>query len=124
MKQQQGFSQQIQQVAQNRLGFTQLQPGQQAALEHVLAGRDTLVVMPTGAGKSAIYQIAAYLLPGATVVVSPLIALQQDQVDALKAVAIGDAAAINSTIPSSERAEMLEQVEQAALEFIFLAPEQ
>src|SRR5690349_3583398 len=109
MKQNPGIRKQIQHVAQNQLGFRQLQPGQTTALEHIIAGQDTLVVMPTGAGKSAIYQIAAYLLEGTTVVVSPLIALQQDQVEALQEVAVGAAAAINSTIPTRARTAVLEQ---------------
>ena len=62
-------------------GFPEFRPGQEAALRRVLAGRDALVVMPTGAGKSLIYQLAALLLPGTAVVVSPLIALMKDQAD-------------------------------------------
>ena len=69
----------IQNIAQERLGFSKLRPGQQEAIAAILSGRDTLVVRPTGSGKSAIYQIAGLMLEGATVIVSPLIALQKDQ---------------------------------------------
>src|SRR5687768_4687656 len=85
-------------VARERLGLDVLRPGQQEAVEAVISGRDTLAIMPTGSGKSAIYQIASALLPGPTVVVSPLIALQRDQVEAITGADIGDAAAANSTI--------------------------
>ena len=79
--------------------------------------------MPTGSGKSAIYQIAGLLVPGATVVVSPLIALQRDQVDSLTERRL-DAAELNSTLSGSEREEALEEVEEGELEYLFLAPEQ
>ena len=79
----------IDRVAREAFGFEALRPGQREAIESVLAGRDTLVVMSTGSGKSAIYQIAGLLTEGATVVVSPLIALQRDQVDDLAERAAG-----------------------------------
>ena len=88
----------IDRVAREAFGYAELRPGQREAIEAALAGRDALVVMSTGSGKSAIYQIAGLLTPGATVVVSPLIALQRDQVDALREVAAGGAAQLNSTI--------------------------
>jgi ATP-dependent DNA helicase RecQ len=90
----------------------------------VLAGRDTLVVMSTGSGKSAIYQIAGLLIEGATVVISPLIALQRDQVDDLAERAAGGAAQLNSSVPASERDRALAELAEDALEFLFLAPEQ
>ena len=114
----------IDRVAQEAFGFDGLRPGQREAIESVLAGRDTLVVMSTGSGKSAIYQIAGLLLPGATVVVSPLIALQRDQVEALRERAAGGAAQINSSIPAAERDAALAELAEDALEFVFLAPEQ
>jgi ATP-dependent DNA helicase RecQ len=73
----------IHRVAREAFGFEALRAGQLEAIETVLAGRDALVVMSTGSGKSAIYQIAALLSPGSTVVVSPLISLQRDQVEDL-----------------------------------------
>ena len=114
----------IDRVAQEAFDFASLRPGQREAIESVLAGRDTLVVMSTGSGKSAIYQIAGLLLPGATVVVSPLIALQRDQVEALRERAAGGAAQINSAIPAAERDAALAELAEDALEFVFLAPEQ
>jgi ATP-dependent DNA helicase RecQ len=114
----------IDRVAREAFGFDALRAGQREAIESVLEGRDTLVVMSTGSGKSAIYQIAGLLLPGATVVVSPLIALQRDQVDDLRERAAGGAAQINSTIPAAERDAALAELAEDALEFVFLAPEQ
>ena len=64
-------------------GYPAFRPGQEAAVESVLAGRDTLVVLPTGGGKSLCYQVPALMLPKLTVVISPLISLMKDQVDAL-----------------------------------------
>jgi len=114
----------IRRVAKEVFGFEALRPGQLEAIEAVVAGRDTLAVMSTGSGKSAIYQIAGLLLEGATVVVSPLIALQRDQVDDLRDRAAGRAAQLNSTVPKSKRAEALAELADDALEFLFLAPEQ
>src|SRR3712207_4941250 len=114
----------VDQAAQEKLGHGQLRPGQEEAITAVLEGSDTLAVMPTGAGKSAIYQIAASLMPGATVVVSPLIALQRDQVEAIAEENLGDAAVVNSTLRAAEREEALADFEEGAAEFLFLAPEQ
>src|SRR3954471_24606285 len=106
------------------MGFDDLRPGQREAIESTHAGRDTLAVMSTGAGKSAIYQITGLLTPGATIVVSPLIALQRDQVEALRERAAGGAAQLNSSIPQSAREDTLAELAEDALEFVFLAPEQ
>jgi ATP-dependent DNA helicase RecQ len=113
----------IERVAHKALGFAALRPGQLEATESVLEGRDTLAVLATGSGKSAIYEIAGLLLPGATLVISPLIALQRDQVDKLRELALG-AAPLNSSVPESEREEALAELAEDALEFLFLAPEQ
>ncbi len=113
----------IDRTARDVLGFDALRPGQREAIESVLAGRDTLAVLSTGSGKSAIYQIAGLLTKGPTVVVSPLIALQRDQVDALHHRALG-AAQLNSSVPQGERAQALAELAEDALEFLFLAPEQ
>jgi ATP-dependent DNA helicase RecQ len=114
----------VDRVAREAFGFDALRPGQREAIDAVLAGRDTLVVMSTGSGKSAIYQIAGLLTPGTTVVVSPLIALQRDQVEDLRERAAGGAAQLNSTIPAAERDAVLAEIAEGALEFVFLAPEQ
>jgi ATP-dependent DNA helicase RecQ len=90
----------------------------------VLDGRDTLAVLPTGGGKSAIYQVAGALIPGSTVVISPLLALQRDQLLSIEGMVVGDAAALNSTLRVRERQETLDLIEEGGLEFILLAPEQ
>ena len=90
-----------------------------------MAGSDTLVVMPTGAGKSAVYQVPALLLDGPTVIVSPLIALQRDQVAALAARAgSGGAVHANSSLSERERLDAFERLRAGDVEFFFLAPEQ
>ena len=111
-------------MAEEAFGYATLRPGQREAIEAALAGRDALVVMSTGAGKSAIYQIAGLLTPGSTVVVSPLIALQRDQVEALRERAAGGAAQLNSAVTRRERERTLAELAEDALEFVFLAPEQ
>lgn len=114
----------LRQVAHDRFGYEGLHPGQELALQALLEGRNTLAVMPTGSGKSAIYQIAAYLIPGSTVVISPLLALQRDQAESIAAYDVGEVAVVNSQIRKSEREEAFEDLEAGNLEFIFLAPEQ
>jgi ATP-dependent DNA helicase RecQ len=114
----------IRRMARERLGFDELRPGQEEAAAAILGGRDVLAVMPTGSGKSAIYAIAGVLRPGATVVVSPLLALQRDQVENLEELEVGGAAELNSTQRAAERRETLESLEGDELEFVFLAPEQ
>ena len=113
----------IERVARERLGFERLRPGQEQAIAAAVAGRDVLAVMPTGSGKSAIYQVAALLVPGTTVVVSPLVSLQRDQVESLEESEAG-AAALNSSLRVAERREALADFEEQEIEFLFLAPEQ
>jgi ATP-dependent DNA helicase RecQ len=111
----------IRAAARKHLGFRSLRPGQLEAVQAVLDGRDTLAVMSTGSGKSAIYQLAGLLIDGSTIVVSPLIALQRDQVEAA-----GEdrAVELNSTLSTRERAEVFEEVTGGEREFVLLAPEQ
>jgi ATP-dependent DNA helicase RecQ len=111
-------------AAKNLLGFKSLRPGQQDAIQSLLEGRDTVLVQPTGSGKSAVYQIAGALLEGSTVIVSPLIALQKDQADAIDASKLEATAVVNSTLSASEQREVLDRIEQGKVEYIFLAPEQ
>jgi ATP-dependent DNA helicase RecQ len=113
----------VNEVASAALGFEHLRPGQEEATEAILAGRDVLAVMPTGAGKSAIYQIAGALVPGATVVVSPLIALQKDQVAAIGD-GLGGARQINSVMTEAQRRKVFGDLGHGELEFLFVAPEQ
>src|SRR4051794_10815487 len=106
-------------------GYDKLRPGQHEAVKATTDGRDVLAVMSTGYGKSAIYQIAALLIPGPTLVVSPLLALQQEQIEELdETAATGGAAAVNSLVSESQRREALEELEHDELEFLFMAPEQ
>src|SRR3954453_2376057 len=98
----------IRAAANERLGFAGLRPGQLEAVRAVLAGRDTLAVMSTGSGKSAIYQLAGMLIDGPTIVVSPLISLQRDQMESVDE---GDAATLNSTMPDAQREEAIEGVQ-------------
>jgi ATP-dependent DNA helicase RecQ len=114
----------IERAAREVFGYDQLRPGQHEAVAAVLEGRDVLAVMSTGYGKSAIYQIAALLIPGATVVVSPLLALQRDQIEDLDAQAAGGAAGVSSLVSEGERREALEELAEDGLEFLFLSPEQ
>ena len=103
-------------------GLAQFRPGQAEVISTVLSGRNTVVVMPTGAGKSLCYQLPAMMLDGVTVVVSPLIALMQDQVDALQARGIA-ATFINSTLSESERQERQQRLRQGAYKLVYVAPE-
>lgn len=114
----------IARLARESLGFESLRPGQEEAVRAILEGHDVLVVQPTGSGKSAIYQIAGLAIEGSTVIVSPLIALQKDQVDSIAEADAADAVAVNSSARISEIRERLKQVEQGKIEYIFLAPEQ
>jgi ATP-dependent DNA helicase RecQ len=105
-----------------RFGFPDFRPGQERAVASVLAGRDTLVVLPTGGGKSVCYQVPAMVLPGLTVVVSPLISLMKDQVDALTARGI-PATFVNSTLTSGEVSERMTRVMRREVKLLYLAPE-
>ena len=105
-----------------RFGFPDFRPGQERAVSSVLAGRDTLVVLPTGGGKSVCYQVPALLLPGLTVVVSPLISLMKDQVDALTARGI-PATFVNSSLSQGEVAERMSRVTRGEVKLLYVAPE-
>ncbi len=103
-------------------GYAEFRPGQREVIEAVLAGRDCIALMPTGAGKSLTYQVPARLLPGTVLVVSPLISLMKDQVDALRSFGFR-AAQIDSTLPPEERRSRIEALRNGELEIVFLAPE-
>ncbi len=111
-------------IAREKLGYENLRPAQRAAIKSVLNGRDTLAVMPTGAGKSAIYQIAAHLLNGPAIIVSPLLALQKDQVDTLDNATVGEAAMLNSHLSEAGCEQALRRFVGGGIDFLFLAPEQ
>ncbi|MDQ3697478.1 MAG: ATP-dependent DNA helicase [Gemmatimonadota bacterium] len=103
-------------------GYPGFRPGQERAVASVLGGRDTLVVLPTGGGKSLCYQIPALLFPRLTVVVSPLISLMKDQVDALTKRGL-QAAFINSTLTANEVADRLARAQSGKLKLLYVAPE-
>jgi len=107
---------------QTAFGFDSFRPGQWEAIENLLAGRHTLAVMPTGAGKSLIFQLAALQLDGLTLVISPLIALMKDQVDSLARRGI-PAAYINSAQPAGEQADCLERLARGGYRIVYVAPE-
>src|SRR5256714_12965531 len=109
-------------VLKSAFGYDAFRPGQEAAVSAVLEGRDTVVVLPTGGGKSLCFQVPALLLPGLTVVVSPLISLMKDQVDALTARGL-PAAFINSTLTSAQVSDRLARVDRGDIKLLYLAPE-
>src|SRR4051794_28126411 len=103
-------------------GFRALREGQEEVIRAVLDGKDTLAIMPTGAGKSLCYQLPGAELPGTTVIVSPLISLMKDQVDKLREIGI-DAAQVNSTLSAGEEAAVLDEIRKEQREFVFVTPE-
>lgn len=105
-----------------RFGYPDFRPGQTEAMSAVLGGRDTLVVLPTGGGKSLCYQVPALLLDGLTVVISPLISLMKDQVDALEARGL-PATYINSTLSAAEVSARMGRVQRGEIRLLYVAPE-
>jgi ATP-dependent DNA helicase RecQ len=103
-------------------GFSKFLDGQEEVISEIVSGRDGLVVMPTGGGKSLCFQIPALCFPGVTLVVSPLIALMKDQVDALQARGIG-ATLINSTLSWPEQKERLDGMRRGEFKLVYVAPE-
>ncbi|MBN2576597.1 MAG: ATP-dependent DNA helicase RecQ [Deltaproteobacteria bacterium] len=108
--------------ARSLLHIRELRPGQAEVIESVLSGRDTLAIMPTGSGKSLTYQLPALWLPGPTLVVSPLIALIEDQVGKMKAASV-PVARIDSTRTAKERAADLEAVREGKTRLVLITPE-
>ncbi len=105
-----------------RFGHPGFRAGQREPVEAVLSGRDAVVVMPTGSGKSICYQLAAFLLPGTTLVVSPLIALMKDQVDALERRGL-PATFLNSSLDAEEMDRRLSALERGEWKLVYIAPE-
>ncbi|MEU4169006.1 RecQ family ATP-dependent DNA helicase [Streptomyces sp. NPDC026665] len=114
----------LRRCAREVFGWERLRPSQLEAMTAVMQGRDTIVVMPTGAGKSAVYQVPGVLLKGPTVVVSPLIALQRDQVAHLARIEGSDASAVNSAQRARDNEAVWERVREGRLDFLFVSPEQ
>jgi len=109
-------------VLQRYWGYPDFRPGQDTAVANVLSGGDSLTVMPTGGGKSICYQVPAMILPGVTLVVSPLISLMKDQVDNLEAVGLA-ATFLNSSLTGAEMNARLAGAEQGRYKLVYVAPE-
>jgi len=112
----------IQQTLQQYFGYNSFRHNQEEIIENVLAKKDSIVLMPTGGGKSLCYQIPALVLEGITIVVSPLIALMKDQVDALKLNGVA-AAFLNSSQSFSEQSSIIQQLKNNRLKLLYVAPE-
>jgi ATP-dependent DNA helicase RecQ len=111
-----------QQVLEQVFGYSTFRPGQREIIDAVLQGRDCIGVMPTGAGKSLTFQIPARILPGTVLVISPLISLMKDQVDALTRLGYR-AAVLNSTLDFDERRRRLDAMRRGEIELLYVAPE-
>lgn len=109
-------------VLRSSFGYQEFRPGQLKIIEAVLRGSDCIAVMPTGAGKSLTYQVPARILPGTVLVISPLISLMKDQVDALRSYGFR-AVAINSSLDADERRERIRNLQAGEYELVYLAPE-
>ena len=109
-------------VLKHYFGYQDFRPGQEVLIDAILSGRDVLGVMPTGGGKSMCYQIPALVLPGVTLVVSPLISLMKDQVAALKNAGVA-AAFINSTLTPEQLRLVYRRARSGAYKLIYIAPE-
>ncbi len=112
----------LERTLRERFALERFRPGQREVIENVMGGRDVLCVMPTGGGKSLCYQLPALLLSGPTLVVSPLIALMKDQVDALTARGLR-ATLLNSTLDPAEQRARLAEIEAGRYDLIYVAPE-
>ena len=111
-----------QQILKEVFGYDEFRGQQETAINRALAGQDSLVLMPTGGGKSVCYQVPALLLDGITLVVSPLIALMQDQVSALHELGV-QAAFLNSSLSRDEQAQVIAQLRAGELRLLYIAPE-
>ncbi|MEG1857415.1 MAG: DNA helicase RecQ [Pseudoflavonifractor sp.] len=109
-------------VLKQYFGYGAFRRGQEEVIDHILAGEDTVGIMPTGAGKSLCFQVPALLLEGVTLVISPLISLMQDQVQALTAAGVA-AAFINSSLSAAQTARALKNAEEGRYKIIYVAPE-
>lgn len=112
----------LESILEDRFGHQSFRPGQKRVIRTLLKGRDVLAVFPTGAGKSLVYQLAAQLVPGATLVVSPLIALMQDQAQSLQDLGL-DVAVINSAQSDAETSRHLDDVQRGEAKLLYVTPE-
>ncbi|GIN69828.1 ATP-dependent DNA helicase RecQ [Bacillus sp. J14TS2] len=109
-------------ILQTHFGYSQFRVGQEEIIQKVLTGKDTLAIMPTGGGKSICYQVPAMMLPGVTIVISPLISLMKDQVDALEKAGI-PSTYINSTVSNEEMNQRLADIYNGEYKLVYIAPE-
>jgi ATP-dependent DNA helicase RecQ len=109
-------------ILKNTFGYDEFRPYQRETIENILAGKDTLAIMPTGGGKSLCYQIPALMLDGLTLVVSPLIALMKDQVEQMRASGV-PAVMLNSSLPAHEYQKNMDAVQDGSAKLLYLAPE-
>jgi len=109
-------------ILQTYFGYENFRPGQEEAINHILKLQNTLAVMPTGGGKSLCYQIPGLSLEGTAIIISPLISLMKDQVDALQSLGI-PATYINSSLSAPEQQERLQDMMQSRYKFVYVAPE-
>lgn len=116
------INQLLQQNLQDTFGYSSFRDGQQPVMRSALQGRDTLVLMPTGGGKSLCYQLPAICTSGLTVVISPLLSLMQDQVEAMQAMGVS-AATLHSGLTSEASLHVLQQLQQQALQILYVSPE-
>ena len=116
------YKQQLRELLKIHYGFSNFRNGQEEAIDSILHGKDTVVVMPTGGGKSLIFQLPSLVLDGVTIVISPLIALMKDQVDSLNKIGI-PATFINSSLANDELEYRLSEIAQNAYRLIYIAPE-
>jgi len=114
--------QQLRELLKIHFSYESFRPGQEQAIDNILQGRDTVVVLPTGGGKSLIYQLPALVLEGITLVISPLIALMKDQVDSLDKVGI-PATYINSSLDLKETEERFRKIKKGRFRLVYVAPE-
>ena len=112
----------IKNLLKTHFGYDAFLPNQKQIINNILKGKDTLAIMPTGGGKSLCFQLPALALSGTAIVVSPLIALMKDQVDALRANGIS-AAYFNSSQPQEEQQQTLSDLKEGKLKLFYVAPE-
>lgn len=109
-------------VLKDTFGYSTFRAGQQEVIDQVLEGNDSLLLLPTGGGKSLCYQVPALILPGVTLVISPLISLMQDQVQQLRELGV-EAAFLNSSLQPEQAQDVIERLQENSLDLLYLAPE-
>ncbi|MGO3917411.1 MAG: DEAD/DEAH box helicase, partial [Pseudoalteromonas sp.] len=112
----------VQAILKQVFGYSEFRDGQKAVIDAALQGQDSLVLLPTGGGKSVCYQVPALALDGVTVVISPLISLMQDQVSQLRALGV-QAAYINNSLNRDEQQKIYQQLHNGLIKLLYVAPE-